>query len=650
MIFDPSVDANATSLNINNGASLTDYSAAAESIDSINIGNSDGAGQYILDTRDEDFSINADNITFKNEDSVLALVSSSEDEEHTITLGTSILPSQDQYGILTLYSRGDKKLTIDNKGNDNITIGTADNRLKQLILSSDIDAKFNIRPEINVKSLGLDISKIDLGVVNANIIFYKDTQYNANGDINGSVDFAGKDGIINVADDTKYNIILAENGSNIILLSDPENQVILDSSGEQNRFVKWTLDPSSLTLYAYDDSDNVIDNDYVFDSIQNNTFMQELKNASPDSLAQEFKNNIGLLSKEQVEEMFSRILDHPKERSSDIVRVALHQALTDTNRIAMNVIHDRLLDTSSTVVAAGDENENKYGVWARSSINHSKDKVSGNNTAYFSSYKTKGHSNTIGFDGLICDNILLGSAYTNAYTSIRPKDQNIGNVDKVRTNMFSLYGAYNIPNYNWYLDGTVSYAESFVRGKKIRYLAVARDVLGSEVASSKYKSRLYSGSISLGYNHHIGNDAYVTPSIGAMGSLIRDRGYTESGTSFQNLTVGKKHYNKLSGNAGLRTYQNIYVDNNVGGVIVTPEAYGFVNYNIKNKVPAIDARLAGIDERLPTISHRSNRVDYNLGLGVTIKQNMMEYGINYDASLAKKYQGHSGSLKVRVNL
>lgn len=195
--------------------------------------------------------------------------------------------------------------------------------------------------------------------------------------------------ISNITDDTKYNIILAENGSNIILLSDPENQVILDSSGEQNRFVKWTLDPSSLTLYASDDSDNVIDNDYVFDSIQNNTFMQELKNASPDSLAQEFKNNIGLLSKEQVEEMFSRILDHPKERSRDIVRVALHQALTDTNRIAMNVIHDRLLDTSSTVVAAGDENENKYGVWARSSINHSKDKVSGNNTAYFSSYKTK---------------------------------------------------------------------------------------------------------------------------------------------------------------------------------------------------------------------------------------------------------------------
>lgn len=84
--------------------------------------------------------------------------------------------------------------------------------------------------------------------------------------------------------------------------------------------------------------------------------------------------------------------------------------------------------------------------------------------------------------------------------------------------------------------------------------------------------------------------------------------------------------------------------------MVTPEAYGFVNYNIKNKVPAIDARLLGIDQPLPTINHRSNMVDYNLGLGITIKQNMMEYGINYDANLAKKYQGHSGSLKLRVNL
>lgn len=218
--------------------------------------------------------------------------------------------------------------------------------------------------------------------------------------------------------------------------------------------------------------------------------------------------------------MLSRILDNSKERDSAIVQVGLHQTLIDTNKTAMNAIHNRLLNTgpSPAVASAGDEDtcvcndsiyedSDRYGMWARSSINHSKDKVSGKNVEYFSSYKTTGHSNTIGFDGLICDNLLLGIAYTNVYTVIKPQNQNI---DKVRTNMFSLYSAYNIPNYNWYLNSTISYDESSIRGQKIRNLAIAKNVLDSEVASSKYKSHLHSGSVSLGYNHYIGNNIYVT--------------------------------------------------------------------------------------------------------------------------------------------
>lgn len=42
---------------------------------------------------------------------------------------------------------------------------------------------------------------------------------------------------------------------------------------EQNKFVKWKLDASSLTLYVYDDSNNIIDTEYVFDSEQDNMFM-----------------------------------------------------------------------------------------------------------------------------------------------------------------------------------------------------------------------------------------------------------------------------------------------------------------------------------------------------------------------------------------
>lgn len=382
------------------------------------------------------------------------------------------------------------------------------------------------------------------------------------------------------------------------------------------------------------------DKEEVFNSPKDKKFAEQLRKALPGSDAKKFGNSLDeLIEEQQVKEAFSKLIDRPKERNSEIIRAALRHALTDTHNSAMSAIHSRL-SNGPLVVAAGDDVAGdtwQHGVWARASISHSKDKTSNKTAEYFSGYKTKGHSNTIGVDTLINDNLLLGLAYTNAYTSIKPQNQNAGNVDKARTNMFSLYSSYNIPNYNWFVDGTISYAESVIRGKNVRN--------GNEVASSKYKSHLYSGSVSLGYNYHTSNDVYITPSLGMTGSLIKDSGYKETGTNFQNLNVAKKHYNKLSSTLGVRTFKNI----NQGKLTITPELYSFVNYSLKNKTPSVNAQLQGIDETLPTINFKSNKVDYNLGVGLSLKHNMMEYGINYTATFAKKYEAHSGSLKVRVN-
>ncbi|KJV91782.1 autotransporter outer membrane beta-barrel domain-containing protein [Rickettsia bellii] len=389
----------------------------------------------------------------------------------------------------------------------------------------------------------------------------------------------------------------------------------------------------------FEDEDK--DKEEVFNSAKDKKFVEQLRKALPGSDAEKFGNSLDeLIEEQQVKEAFSKLTDRPKERNSEIIRAALRHALTDTHNSAMSAIHSRL-SNGPLVVAAGDDDVAgdtwQHGVWARASISHSKDKASNKTAEYFSGYKTKGHSNTIGVDTLINDNLLLGLAYTNAYTSIKPQNQNAGNVDKARTNMFSLYSSYNIPNYNWFVDGTISYAESVIRGKNVRN--------GNEVASSKYKSHLYSGSVSLGYNYHTSNDIYITPSLGMTGSLIKDSGYKETGTNFQNLNVAKKHYNKLSSTLGVRTFKNI----NQGKLTITPELYSFVNYSLKNKTPSVNAQLQGIDETLPTINFKSNKVDYNLGVGLSLKHNMMEYGINYTATFAKKYEAHSGSLKVRVN-
>ncbi len=133
--------------------------------------------------------------------------------------------------------------------------------------------------------------------------------------------------------------------------------------------------------------------------------------------------------------------------------------------------------------------------------------------------------------------------------------------------------------------------------------------------------------------------------VGLRYSNIKDKGYKETGATFQNLIVKGKNYNIVEGLAGAKVSTNVNVDQ----VILTPELYGLINYGFKNKAPAIDARLQGMDAPFPTNSFKSPKTSYNLGAGVTAKYQMMEYGINYDVNIASKYFAQQGSLKVRVN-
>ncbi|NJS41435.1 autotransporter domain-containing protein [Candidatus Gracilibacteria bacterium] len=531
-----------------------------------------------------------------------------------------------------------------------------------------------IQGSVDISNSTIDLGSNTLrltGKLSNNIVLK--TKYNADNLVGGNIivpstlDLSNVDQLLiklsyinsdisKIDDNTKYHLILAEHGGNIIPLYDPEQKILLDSGGEQNRFIKWNLDPKSLTLYRFDNANNMIDKDLIFDSQHKNQFMQALKSALPNSDAQKLKNNLGFLNKEQVEEMLSKLLDHQSTPDVTLVHTALQKILRDTYHTTINVILNRL-NNSILPVSAGDDVDNcmhnskhvdclnRYGIWTKTTINHRQDKVSDNQSEYFTSYKTRGYSNTIGFDTLIGNDLLVGAAYTNTYTTIKLQSQNVGDIDKARTNMCSLYSSYHIPNYNLYINSTLSYGNSTMMERKTRNIALAKNILGTELAFGKYKSYLYSSGLSLGYYKHIKNNIYITPSLSVIGAVIRDKGYKEYGTSFQNLTVGAKSYNKFSSVLGLRILKNI----DLGNTIVIPEVYGFINYNIKNKNPTINARLTGLDDCLPKIHYSTSKLDYNLGLGILLKQNMMEYSINYNINIAKKHKGHTGSVKLRAN-
>ena len=52
---------------------------------------------------------------------------------------------------------------------------------------------------------------------------------------------------------------------------------------------------------------------------------------------------------------------------------------------------------------------------------------------------------------------------------------------------------------------------------------------------------------------------------------------------------------------------------------------------------------------IPVNKSKTNRTFYNVGTSVNTSHGFMEYGAGYDLNLSKKYVGHQGSLKVRVN-
>jgi len=81
---------------------------------------------------------------------------------------------------------------------------------------------------------------------------------------------------------------------------------------------------------------------------------------------------------------------------------------------------------------------------------------------------------------------------------------------------------------------------------------------------------------------------------------------------------------------------------------VTPEVHAFVNQDLIGKTSKPTITLAGAGN-LSTKSRKPIKTVFNVGLGVMANYGMMEYGAGYDADIADKRVGHTGTLKIRVN-
>lgn len=449
--------------------------------------------------------------------------------------------------------------------------------------------------------------------------------------------------ITQIDGNTKYPLISSEDGSGLVVL--PTDIINITLNDQQNRFVKWSIDESSLTVSAADISKEVLKKEakethdpIVKEAIEallsdNNNDKDVVEKHQYSPAVGGVVNQLGRVDKDKTPEIIKPLIQN-KINPSTVVRIH-----TKINNIVNATLNTRMNNFAAE--AAGDETETKLGVWVGPFIGNSEQKIKGD----LNDYKAKLRGATVGFDGFVTDDLLLGTSYTRAYTIMKHKNDKLGDESRVKSDIYSLYGLYDAPNSNLFFSGIALYSNSLVKNYSQRPVILAGGVMSYQTAIGKYRSHSYTGQILAGYDYLSSQAVNLKPMIGIRYSKSKDASYLETGTSFQNLTVKGATSDLVEGIVGFRASKNI----NTGHMILTPELYSFVHRHFKDKSQLVDARLPGMTNPFPNSKINQAKISFNVGGGLTAKYKMMEYGINYNVNIANKYLAQQGSLKIRVN-
>lgn len=286
-------------------------------------------------------------------------------------------------------------------------------------------------------------------------------------------------------------------------------------------------------------------------------------------------------------------------------------------------------------VAAGDEEMSvRSNAWVMPLYNQAMQKARKGT----SGYKVKSSGGIAGVDYQANDTLIIGAAVSVVKTDVKHKDLKVGDKTKVDMQIGSVYAVQAIDR--WVLQGVASVSSGKVKNSEKRIIPG-----GAQIAAAKYDSMSYSTEVIAGYNCRLADTTVVTPMIGISYNQSNDSGYTETGTTYQNLSVSKKSSNKSEVIIGSRV--STVVD--ASGVILIPEVHTVIRQALGSNKPAkMNVRLDGLPSPLITQANKPAKTFGNVGVGMTAKSGRFECGIGYDATFANKYIGHQGILKLKV--
>jgi hypothetical protein len=299
-----------------------------------------------------------------------------------------------------------------------------------------------------------------------------------------------------------------------------------------------------------------------------------------------------------------------------------------TNRLS----HLHLADNGDTGISAGDEQLN-YGAWVSGSAGKGLFKAKDS-----SKIKSNISGATIGFDGKIDDDTILGVVLSYNINSLKPKVASSNNDKNSRTDFStstrsiigSVYGSIQADE-QLVLHGNIALGKLYGKTKYQSFL--------SEDNSFKLKGELFGAS--LGANYYIPLASLVlVPSL--TGSY---EGVKFAAVKQGNFNTDKTYVQKFSITPSLSLATTFEYEN----FQLIPEVTA--SYTNSPFIKSKKLKVRNASGRILSCNKISVAKDsYNLRASLTLASERIETSIGYERTAQARYLGHIGYLKLRINI
>ncbi len=307
---------------------------------------------------------------------------------------------------------------------------------------------------------------------------------------------------------------------------------------------------------------------------------------------------------------------------------AFNETANLSSLLANRLSYLHLADNQGTGISAGDEPLN-YGVWLAGNIG----------TGLFKGKdfgKIKQHLSgaTIGFDGKIDEDTILGIMLSSNVGSLKPKANTNNSHANFSTNtrsiIGSVYGSIQADE-RLVLTGNIAFGKLYGKTKYQSFL--------SDDNGFKLKGELFGANIGANYYLPLASMVLV-PSLTASYYGVKFAAIKQG-----DLTTGKTGIQKFSITPGLSLATIFEYDD----FQLIPQA--LASYSNSPLIKSKKLNLKNASGRILS----SNKItvakhSYNLGASLTLVSERIETSIGYERTGQSKYLGHTGYLKLRINI